>query len=60
MEWVKNLWKRQCVKNKINIDKENLEKKTGDVHKKTDVSGLVTAAFLKTKIREVEKQTPGD
>ena len=43
--------------NWINTDKQNLEKKIGDVDKKTPgISFLVTTNVLKTKIGEVEKK----
>ena len=43
--------------NWINTDKQNLEKKIGDVDKKTPgISCLVTTNVLKTKIGEVEKK----
>ena len=43
--------------NQYNTDKQNLEKKIGDVDKKIpDTSGLVTTAVLKTKITDVEKK----
>ena len=42
--------------NQYNTDKQNLEKKIGDVDKKIpDTSGLVTTTVLNTKISEVEK-----
>ena len=45
--------------NKYNTDKQNLEKKIGDVDKKIpDTSSLVTATLLNTKIREVENKIP--
>ena len=37
--------------NQYNTDKQNLEKKIGDVHKKIpDISGLVATTVLNTKI----------
>ena len=43
--------------NQYNIDKLNLEKKIGDVHKKiSGTSGLVTAPVLNTNISEVENK----
>ena len=43
--------------NWINTDKQNLEKKIGDVDKKTPgISFLVATNVLKTKIGEVEKK----
>ena len=41
--------------NQYNTDKQNLEKKNGDVDKTQDASGLVTTTVLNTKISEVEK-----
>ena len=46
-------------KNQYNTDKQNLEKKTGDVNKKfPDTSGLVTTTVLNTKISQVENKIP--
>ena len=46
--------------NQYNTNKQNLEKKIGDVDKKTsdtsDTSGLVTTTVLSTKISEVENK----
>ena len=45
--------------NQYKTDKQNLEKKIGDVDKKIpDVNGLVTATFLITEIGEVESKIP--
>ena len=44
--------------NQYSTDKQNVEKKTGDVDKKTDTSSLVTTTVLNTKISEVEKRIP--
>ena len=42
-----------------NTDKQNLERKTGYVHKKRpDVGGLVTTTVLDAKIGEVENNIP--
>ena len=47
--------------NQYSTDKQNLEKKIGDVGKKIpDISGLVTATVLNTKISEVENNIPVD
>ena len=43
--------------NQYNLDKQNLERKTGDVDRKIpDMSGLVTTIDLNTKISEVENK----
>ena len=46
--------------NQYNTDKQNLEKKIGDVDKKYQIrtSGLVTATVLNTKISKVENKIP--
>ena len=45
--------------NQHNIDKQTLEKTTGDVDKIIpDASGLVTTTVLNTKISEVENKIP--
>ena len=45
--------------NQYNIDKQNLEKKKGDVGKEIpDTSGSVTTTILNTKTNEVEKKIP--
>ena len=45
--------------NQYNTDKQNLQKKIGDVETKIpDVSGLATTTVLNTKIGEVERKIP--
>ena len=45
--------------NEYNTDKQNLEKKSGDVDKKiSDMNGLVTTTILNTKIIKIENKIP--
>ena len=47
--------------NQYRKDKQNLEKKIGDVDQKIpDISALVTTIVLNTKISEVENRTPAN
>ena len=44
--------------NQYNTDKQNLQKKIGDVDKKCQIHGLVTTTVLNSKIIEVENKIP--